>query len=354
MIAVQFALLLLVAPVVSQPDAPPQERKLWWNKFWSGVTDWWNGAVETGKKVWDSLELDVLFPSITKALDKVIDACTVTFEDIGSGVQLLLNYSTSFWKDTTEGLAGKDAIQQILQIIKNVDDLADCSLYTFEYLMDVQCDIDRPAFISALQAIHSKFNPIVTLVNVGECENGVQALEVEFDIKIDTQEGLDSVPEFKKALEKFKPSEEASLTAFLTNDQPDQALSTEPSFCEAYEAGRKEFEEATENVATLAEEVAELVEAATEEGKAAGNAIKNFFQRFINIFKKDPVQEKKEAKEAELEAAKKTQAHGANTILGASEMCAEGTMRGPLTKETHEHVCSTDGGRRLRARTIVV
>merc|ERR1711959_552213 len=131
--------------------------------------------------------------------------------------------------------------------------------------------------------------------------------------------------------------QEATLEPFLTAEQPDAALSVEPSFCEAYEEGRKEFQEASENVRNLVEEVADLIEAAKEEGKAT----RSFFRRFIDIFKKDPVQEKK------------AQAHGANVILGATTMCAEGTMRGPRRKDNGEPVCLMES-RRLSRKIIVV
>jgi len=344
MISVFFVFLLLSTPVTSQPESP-KERQLWWSNFWNGVTEWFNNIVDTGKKAWDALELDVVFPKITDALDKVIEHCKTTLKDIGDGVQFLITYSTSFWKDTTEGLAGKTALEQIEQIIKNVDDIANCDYYTFEMLMDVKCNIDRPAFISALAAIHSSFDPVVTLVDQSGCSNAIQPLEVEFDINITTDEGRNAVPEFKQALEKFKPAQEAALEPFLSDQQPDAALSVEPSFCEAYDEGRKEFEDASENVRNLTEELNELIEAAKEEGKAAGGAVWNFFQRFINVFKKDPVDEKKEQKEAELREAKQAQEHGANAILGASQMCADGTMRGPRRRDNGEPVCRMEGRR---------
>jgi len=168
-------------------------------------------------------------------------------------------------------------------------------------------------------------------------------LEVEYDLNITTEEGKNAIPEFKSELEKFKPTEESTLVSFLTENQPDAALSTEPSFCEAYDEGRKEFEEAGENIKTLTEELIELAEAAKQESKN----VWNYFQRFINIFKKDPVDEKKEQKEAELKVAQEAQTHGANTILGASQMCADGTMRGPKRRDNGELICSMESRRRL-------
>lgn len=344
MIALHFALLLLAAPVHSRPEES-HERNLGWNKFWSQVTDWFNKIVDTGKKVWDHLELDVHFPKLTEALSKVIESCRTTFEDLGQGVQFIIDHAVGFWKDTTEGLKGKTPVEQIKQIIKNVDDIADCDFYTFEMMMDVKCDIDRSAFVSALEALHN--GSLVTLVDQSKCNDGVQALEVEFDI--DITDGKDRIPAFKTALEQFKPSQEATLEPFLTAEQPDAALSVEPSFCEAYEEGRKEFQEASDAVRNLVEEVADLIEAAKEEGKAT----RSFFRRFINLFKKDPVQEKKEQKQAELNAAEKAQAHGANVILGATTMCAEGTMRGPRRKDNGEPVCLMES-RRLSRKIIVV
>merc|ERR1711918_125446 len=103
----------------------------------------------------------------------------------------------------------------------------------------------------------------------------------------------------------------------------------------------------TKSVEELTKEVAELVEAAKEEGTKNAGAVWKFFQRFINIFKKDPVQEKLEQKKAELEKAKKVQSHGANAVMGASEMCNNGEMRGPLKKADNERICPVDSGRRL-------
>lgn len=346
-----FTFLLLSAPVVSIPDAPPHARSLGWNKFWNNVVNWFSNLVDTGKKVWNHLGLDQVFPELTKALDKVIESLKVTFEDLGNGVQFIIDTAKGFWKDTTEGIKGKKPVEQIMQIIKNIDDIADCDYYTFEMMIDVKCDIDRPAFVTAVEALFTKYAAIVTLVDQGGCDNDVLPLEVEFDINI--SQGTDSVPDFKKALEKFIPSDESSLAAFLADEQPDKALSVEPSFCEAYEAGRAEFTEATQNVIDLSKEVAELIEAAKEEGKAAGGAVWRFFQKFIRIFKKDPVQEKKEKKEAELRAAEKKQAHGANTILAASQECAEGVMRGPSRKDNGEPVCDMSR-RRLRSIVVVV
>jgi len=348
MIAYFLCFLLLSAPVVSHPDAPPA-RNLSWNKFWSNVTSWFGNLVDTGKKVWNHLGLDQTFPKLTEALDKVIQACKTTWEDLGRGVQFLIDTTVGFWKDTTEGMKGKKPMEAINQLIKNIDDIVDCDYYTFEMMIDTHCNIDRAAFIAAITAIHSQFSPIVTLVDQGPCENDVLPLEVEFDINIATDEGKAAIDDFKKALEEFIPSDESTLEPFLAASQPDAALSVEPSFCEAYEAGRKEFTEATENVKELAEELAELVEAAKEESKNTWS----FFQRFIRIFKKDPVQQKKEEKEAELREAEKLQAHGANTILGASEQCAEGTMRGPKRKDTGEPICEMASRRRLSKSVVV-
>lgn len=349
MIAFTFALFLLASPVISAPEASTvisapdsPERELWWSSFWDTVTNTFNTIVDTAAKAWDALELDVVFPKLTDALEKVVESCKTTFADLGEGIQFIIDYSTSFWHDTTEGLTGKDGLEQIHQIIKNIDDIADCDFYTFEMLMDIKCEVDRPAFVGALEAIHTVFGVIVTLVDQGACINGVLPLEVEYDINITTEAGRASVPEFKKVLEQFRPEQESSLSPFLSESQPDATLSTEPSFCEAYDAGRQEFEEASENVKKLTEEVKELIEAVKEESKN----VWSFFRRFINIWRKDPVKEKKEQKEAELQAAKKSQAHGADTILGASTMCANGTMRGPKRRDNGEPICST-ASRRL-------
>jgi len=180
-----------------------------------------------------------------------------------------------------------------------------------------------------------------------------QATELEFDIATDKADFIENT--FKPALAKWNPAEEQSLQPYLTAQQPDAAISSQVTFCEAYNAGAEEFRTATDSIKELVEEIKELVAAAKEEGEQQGGAIRSFFANLWKFFKKDPVDEKLEQKKAEKKEAEKKQEHGMKAVMGVIDQCNKGFVRGPKTnKGSHpgEEVCVKT--RRLSEKRIIV
>merc|ERR1711918_35665 len=75
-----------------------------------------------------------------------------------------------------------------------------------------------------------------------------QPVEVEFDIAADKES---FITDFKDALANWKPSDEPALATYLSAQQPDGAVSTELTFCEAYNSGAAEFQVASDSIKTL-------------------------------------------------------------------------------------------------------
>jgi len=239
----------------------------------------------------------------------------------------------------------------------NVDQVLDCDVNTYEVLMDVKCGVDMNAFVTALKAVaDAQFGADqiknLTIAEQEACEGEMayHPVEVEFDISTDKSDFIENT--FKPWLANWQPSQEESLKAFLTEQQPDGAVSSQVTFCEAYNAGAAEFREASESIAELVEEIKELVDAAKEEGSQT----RSFFARLWRFFKRDPLDDKIEAKKAEKREAEKKQEHAMKTVMGVIDQCNNGTVRGPLSnKGDHqgEQVCPKTT-RRLSVKNIVV
>jgi len=333
-------------------------RKLWWNAFWEKTTKIAKDVIDRARGIWNHIGLDKTFPKLTEALEDVIDAAGEVWNDLHRGLTQFIGHATSFWKSATEGVNdNKSALDNFRQILINVDQVLDCNVNTYEILMDVKCGADKGAFVAALKAVaDAQFGgeqiKNLTIAEQEACEGDMayQPVEVEFDISTDKSDFIENT--FKPWLANWEPSQEESLTPFLTEQQPDGAVSSQVTFCEAYNAGAAEFHEASKSVADLVEEIKELVDAAKEEGSQT----RNFFARLWRFFKRDPLDDKIEAKKAEKREAEKKQEHAMKTVMGVIDQCNNGTVRGPLSnKGDHqgEEVCPKTT-RRLSVKNILV
>jgi hypothetical protein len=354
MFALNVAILLLAAPVLSQPEV--QERQLWWNSFWNTTTKIFTDVTDKAMDVWDHLGFDQHFPKIDEALDNIIEQTKDVFIDLRGGLETFWGHATDFWKGIVEGVnKNKTPVENVMNIIRNSDQFFDCDTNTYEILIDVICGVDKVALLQEIKAIAaSKLGDQIDNITLAEqepCNDDMQfqPVEVEFDIAADKES---FITDFKEKLANWKPSEEPALATYLAAQQPDGAVSTELTFCEAYNSGATEFQIASDSIKTLAEEIEELIKAAKEEGSKAGGLIRNWFSSMWRIFKKDPVDEKLEQKKAEKAEQEKKQEHGMKSVMAAIEKCNDGTMRGPKAKDGQD-VCPKST-RRLQGPNVVV
>jgi len=352
--------LLLVTPSVAEPHksvAEPHKedvhgRELAWD-FWTTVQAAYaaKGVIEKGHQLWKFIGVARKFPKLYEVLEDVVDAAGEVWNDLHRGMTQFFGHATTFWKSAMEGVNGnKSAQDNFRQILINVDQVLDCDVNTYEILMDVKCGADKGAFVAALKAVaDAQFggeqikNLILTEQEACEGDMVYHPVEVEFDISTDKSDFIADT--FKPWLANWEPSQEESLTPFLTEQQPDAAVSTQVTFCEAWDAGKKEFDEASESIADLAEELKELyglveeIQKMVDAANGEESQTRNFFAR---LFKRDPLDDKIQAKKAEKREAEKKQEHAMKTVMGVIDQCNNGTVRGPLSnKGDHqgEEVC---------------
>jgi hypothetical protein len=351
MFALHFALILLAAPALGQPEA--HERKLWWNSFWNATTKIVTDVTDKAKDLWDHLEFDKHFPKVDEALDQIIDQTKNAFSDLKGGLETFWGHATDFWKGIVEGVDGTNStVDNVKNIIRNGDQFFACDMNTYEILVDVICGVDKSALLQAIKQIAAvKLGDQISAISLAEqepCTGDMefQPVEVEFDVSADKEDFLE---EFKEKLANWKPAQEAALVpAYLPAQQPDGAVSTELTVCEAYNSGAAEFREATESIAELSKQIAELVKAAQEESEN----IKKWFSSLWKIFKKDPVDEKLEQKRAEKATQERNQEHGMKAVMAAIEKCNDGVMRGPKAKDGQD-VCPKTTRRLLKGVVVV-
>jgi len=259
MMFVYFAFLLLVTPVEAHPQSA--SRELWgWtdaknaakeklHSFKQKVRDFVSGKVESSRKMFGRH-----FPKASEVLDEMSEQCETSFEELKSdGEEFIIDNVNGFWHDATEGLKGKNPFSQLRQLIKNIDDLTDCSLYTWEVSMKTKCNINHDGFKDALLKKFAADHDVktVSLVVVQPCVDEQQTLEVEFDMQ--TAETHDKTvvkaEQLKGALETFLESKAVpeAFGEYLDSLSCENCVSNEPSFCEAYESGKDLLEEAAQD-----------------------------------------------------------------------------------------------------------
>jgi hypothetical protein len=357
--------LLLVTPSVAEPHKENVHgRKLWQDAFWK-TTSIAKDLFGRAQRVWNYIGVAKTFPKLKDALEDVVDAAGEVWNDLHRGMTQFIGHATSFWKSATEGVNdNKSALDNFRQILINVDQVLDCDVNTYEILMDVKGGADKGAFVAALKAVaDAQFGgeqiKNLTIAEQEACEGDMayHPVEVEFDISTDKSDFIENT--FKPWLANWEPSQEESLTPFLTEQQPDAAVTTQVTFCEAYDAGVKEFHEASESIADLAEELKELyglveeIQRMVDAANGEESQTRNFFAK---LFKRDPLDDKIQAKKAEKREAEKKQEHAMKTVMGVIDQCNNGTVRGPLSnKGDHqgEEVCPKTT-RRLSVKNILV
>jgi hypothetical protein len=351
MFAFPLVVFLLAAPALGQPEL--HERSLSWNSFWNTSTKIFTDVTDKAKNIWDNLGLDKHFPKVDEALDRIIDQTSDVFSDLKGGLETFGGHATDFWKGIVEGVSGnRTPVDNVINIIRNSDQFFACDTNTYEILIDVICGVDKSALLQTIKQIAAeKLGDQISAISLAEqepCTGDMefQPVEVEFDVSADKE---DFIEEFKQKLANWKPAQEAALVpAYMPAQQPDGAVSTELTFCEAYNSGAAEFTAATDSIEELSEEIAELWKAAQEESQK----IKDWFSRFSNIFKKDPVEEKLEQKNAEKALQEKNQEHGMKAVMAAIEKCNNGAMRGPKAKDMM-NVCPKTTRRLLKGVVVV-
>jgi hypothetical protein len=195
MFAFNIALLLLAAPVVSQPEAA-EPRQLWWHH----VENAWNSVVENVGHVWDSFGLDRTFPKLTEALESFVNEGWNFITDLKNGVTSVVDKFRNLGESIVEGYnPNGDWIANVATIVANVNQAVDCSTDTFELVVGVKCDADIQALEAELLSVwnaKSTINNRIQSIDVVDVQDpcpgsGVHLMEIEFDVRV-RGDGIDS------------------------------------------------------------------------------------------------------------------------------------------------------------------
>jgi len=353
-----IAILLLAAPVVSQPEAA-QPRMLWWHH----VENAWNTVVDGAAHIWNSFGLNNTFPALTDALESFVSEGWQFINDLKNGVTGVWQQFQALGQNIVAGYdPNGDWLANVQTIIANVNQVVDCSTDTFELLVDVKCDADTKALEAALLSLWNAKSNIdnriesIDVVDVhDECpESGAHRMEIEFDVRV-RGEGIDSAamntfindtlkPELVKK-ENWNIATETSLAPFLPalDDSFQFVVNLQPDFCEAWDAGATEFTEATATLEELRQRVNEL----TEEFNAARQQVSWWWRMFWSWNKQGELDDARNS----LQSAENNQEHGAKTVMGTMSKCINHQVHGPQTEAGR--FCDQVGGGRRRMQSHV-
>jgi hypothetical protein len=355
MFAFNIALLLLAAPVVSQPEAA-EPRQLWWHH----VENAWNSVVENVGHVWDSFGLDRTFPKLTEALESFVNEGWNFITDLKNGVTSVVDKFRNLGESIVEGYnPNGDWIANVATIVANVNQAVDCSTDTFELVVGVKCDADIQALEAELLSVwnaKSTINNRIQSIDVVDVQDpcpasGVHLMEIEFDVRV-RGDGIDSgamnafiegdlKPELVKE-SNWDIATETSLAQFLPamDDDYQFVVNLQPDFCEAWDAGATEFTNATASIAELKDQVNTL----TDEFNKARDQVSWWWKAF---WKWENIGDLEDARNT-LRSAEHDQEHGASIAVAALNHCANGQAVGPHVGEAGERFCAAAAGRRLR------